>query len=166
MNDLHQNSHALRAMIDELLQCEAIGAFRFQVRGRSMQPTLSAGDSVRIVPLEGPPRMGDIVVFPRDTELILHRVVRVRRDVTGGEGRVVTAGDGLGYLDGVIEFGDILGKVEMVENSAGAWSPEDLGRRLTGLLRALLATRPRTRRAVRTIRRSIRRLSGSGVRFE
>jgi hypothetical protein len=52
------------------------------VVGRSMEPSLRPGDRVRVEPLRGVPRLGDIVLLAGPRSLVIHRVVFVaRRDL-------------------------------------------------------------------------------------
>lgn len=57
-------------------------------RGSSMWPLLRDGrDSVSLVPLEGMPRRGDIVLFARENgDCVLHRVIAVYRDACDFQG--------------------------------------------------------------------------------
>jgi hypothetical protein len=64
--------------------------FRWFLQGTSMHPTLPSGCRVEIAALRGQPRLGDIIVFSFEKELVAHRLVQRSGDqwVTQGDGRL------------------------------------------------------------------------------
>ena len=88
-------------------------AVRIQVNGDSMRPLIRRQlDYVTIIPMDRPPRPGDIVLFPGKRlggDYVLHRVWKV-------EGRrMLTLGDGCLTLDGWMDAGAAWGRVTRIE---------------------------------------------------
>ena len=72
----------------------------------SMMPVLDSGSNgIRIVPKEGELKIGDIVSYEKDGELIVHRIVEIGQDSEGTW--FVTKGDNNSANDGKIRFSDI-----------------------------------------------------------
>ncbi len=65
------------------------GRFRWQLAGKSMEPTLPDGCQIEIVPVQGAASLGAVVVFASNSALVAHRLVhrRGRYLVTQGDGR-------------------------------------------------------------------------------
>ncbi|RZO64970.1 MAG: S26 family signal peptidase [Sandaracinaceae bacterium] len=84
---------------------------RLLIAGRSMSPTLQVGDVVSLVPLERPPRAGDIVAFGADP-IICHRVLL---SVPTGRraGWLLHAGDHFGARVGMTRSESVIGRVEL-----------------------------------------------------
>ena len=75
--------------------------------GYSMWPRLGDGDCVRIQPSDGQDlRTGDVVLFERPGQLVLHRVLRL------AQSRVLTKGDACAVPDGWVPRGQVLGRLE------------------------------------------------------
>lgn len=74
---------------------------------RSMIPVLdSASNGIRIKPVsEAQIKVGDIVTFERDSNLIVHRVIEIGEDDLGKW--FITKGDNSNFVDGRIRFKDI-----------------------------------------------------------
>lgn len=64
------------------------GVFRWQLTGKSMEPTLPHGCEIEIVPLSSKLPLGTVVVFANGSSLVAHRLVHRSR------GYLVTQGDG------------------------------------------------------------------------
>ena len=64
--------------------------FCWRLRGTSMRPTLPPGCRIEIGPLPAAARVGDVIVFACDGELVAHRLVRRVQDawITQGDGRI------------------------------------------------------------------------------
>jgi hypothetical protein len=77
---------ALAPLLRQALAAE--GRFRWQLRGRSMTPTLPTACQIEVIPLPEPAPLGALVVFAAGDRLIAHRLVR------RAGGRWVTQGDG------------------------------------------------------------------------
>lgn len=88
------------------------GELLFTVKGTSMLPTLSAGDSVRVNP-DRVPALSDLVCFriPPLPEVFIHRVVAVCGDT------LLTCGDNRILPDRIISKANLLGVVKDLENS-------------------------------------------------
>lgn len=157
MTVIESEPRILDEMVSELIAMEGVEAFKFRVRGRSMEPTLHDGDSVTVAPLRKAPAIGDIVVFPQRSEIVVHRVVRVPKAADDSSRCIVTAGDGLGWHDQPVLLDKVLGVVREVRSADVRWSPDSPWRRFIGVARAVLATRPRLRRLVHRTRAGIRR---------
>jgi len=81
-------------------------AIDVRATGYSMWPRLADGVVVRVEPC--PARAlaaGDVVLFPRDDTLVLHRVLRVARS------RVLLKGDACAGTDGWVPRDHILGRL-------------------------------------------------------
>ncbi|MCB9132530.1 MAG: S24/S26 family peptidase [Anaerolineales bacterium] len=65
------------------------GRFRWQLAGKSMEPTLRDGCQIEIVPIRDAISLGDVVVFAGGSALVAHRLVHRsgRYLVTQGDGR-------------------------------------------------------------------------------
>lgn len=74
-------------LLQESLASE--GRFRWQLAGKSMEPTLPDGCQIEIVPLQGAASLGSVVVFASSSALVAHRLVhrRGRYLVMQGDGR-------------------------------------------------------------------------------
>ncbi len=85
---------------------------RMQVKGGSMHPFIRSGDWVNLVPVNDPVapiRIGEIILFRKDDNLYMHRVIRL-----AGE-HVIPKGDMSFGADGEISKKDILARVVSVE---------------------------------------------------
>lgn len=79
---------------------------RARAAGQSMWPFVREGEELVVWPIAGGPEVGDVVLVVLGGELVLHRVVRVRRG-----GGVVTKGDAELGVDPPIDAGDVLGRL-------------------------------------------------------
>ncbi|MFN3396458.1 MAG: signal peptidase I [Thermodesulfovibrionales bacterium] len=92
---------------------------RMPVRGSSMFPVLSTGDSIVVSPPDDL-KKGDIILYRDKGNLVCHRIVKVvKRSVpqANDDGRVyyITRGDSLFYDDAPVSVDDIIGKVSVIE---------------------------------------------------
>ncbi|MFC1582672.1 helix-turn-helix transcriptional regulator [Planctomycetota bacterium] len=85
------------------------GLSALPVCGRSMHPLLPEGSTVAVCP--GRPRLGDIAVFCRGSDLIIHRVV------FKWNGRLITMGDNSPVPDSPVRTENIIGTVKGVPRS-------------------------------------------------
>ena len=84
---------------------------RLRAGGWSMKPLLPPGCILRIVPLVGELRVGDIVLYQgKDGKLVSHRILTYAPD------SIRTKGDACTQPDGVIDSSQILGRVVGVEH--------------------------------------------------
>jgi hypothetical protein len=95
---------ALTPLLRQALAAE--GRFRWQLRGRSMTPTLPPACQIEVIPLPEPAPLGALVVFAAGDRLIAHRLVR------RAGGRWVTQGDGCLAADAPLTPKQILGVVQ------------------------------------------------------
>ena len=88
---------------------------RFVAQGRSMWPWIRAGDLVRIVPVEGPLRRGDIVLIERGPgDLLLHRLMEHQ------EGQLRLRGDHRAQDDGWFDRSQAIGRLVAIERKGRA----------------------------------------------
>jgi hypothetical protein len=93
---------------------ERAGRAVFEVRGRSMRPTLRDGDAVLVVLGDRNLRVGDLAVFRLGGDAVVHRCVGA------GGGGFLFRGDGREALDPVVGLPEVLGRVVAVRR-AGEW---------------------------------------------
>lgn len=94
---------------------------RVQVTGRSMQPRLQSGDTVRIEPV-GTIFTGDVVLFRNAEGLpVLHRVIQKYVD-RNGYTMIVAKGDALALPDPPVSCNAVFGRVCHVEHCMGGVS--------------------------------------------
>ncbi len=87
-------------------------SFRVQAPGFSMYPFIRDRDYITISPLAtGHPKLGDVVAFiqPGTGELVVHRIVKSKRD------HYLVKGDNTPAPDGLIPKANILGYVTKVD---------------------------------------------------
>jgi len=85
------------------------GILRLGVSGSSMLPTLWPGDVVTLVAIAEQPTVGQIVLFQRCGQFVVHRVVEAGS--SGGQLQVTTRGDSMIDQDGPIAASEVLGRV-------------------------------------------------------
>jgi hypothetical protein len=121
----------------------SMGEARLAVGGASMLPSIWPGDILEIHRAAAADlSLGDIVVFARDNRLIVHRVLRVNRELD--ELVLITRGDRSPRADAAVPFSELLGKVKAIQRGR-----RNIGPRLTWwrqiaswiLLRSELCTR-------------------------
>ncbi|NQT82771.1 S24/S26 family peptidase [bacterium] len=125
--------------------------FLLRIEGQSMLPFIPPGTAVKVEPLTGPPRVGDVVVRIHGSGPLIHRVVRSRRCRRSGGLTVVTKGDNALRLDLPCDATEIVGIVRLTleVGADGKLVPRRLPRvsgvwmarlsHLIGILRAVLA---------------------------
>jgi hypothetical protein len=103
-------------MLDAALELlgERAGRAVFEVRGRSMRPTLRDGDAVLVVLADRNLRAGDLAVFRLGGDAVVHRFVGEHRD------GFLFRGDGRETLDPVVAAAEVLGRVVAMRRS-GEW---------------------------------------------
>ncbi len=105
------------------------GELRLAVTGWSMRPILREGDYLVVRPLEGPPRVGEVVVYSRAGHLWAHRLLA--RSPSGGF--MLTKGDARGRPDPPVTPGELIGRAVAVERDGRRTGLEGLASRLAGL---------------------------------
>lgn len=89
--------------------CDAKGVCWLPVLTDSMAPLISPGDLVRVARVTSQKvRFGDIVVFKRSSELIVHRVLKRRRTA---EGIFLSEKGDAGNVYGIINDDKVVGRV-------------------------------------------------------
>lgn len=123
------------------------------VSGNSMAPLIHPGDRVLVVsiPVEQI-RLGDIIVFKRNGDLIVHRVLKKLRNV--GNVRFVEKGDGT-HVSGLAGGDEIVGRVHMIQGKVKRLNLNSPLSRLTSLILSLW---------VRFSSSAVYRLEYSGIR--
>ena len=94
---------------------------RIMLEGISMHPAIRINrDYVTVVPLDGTPVAGDIVLFrhPGTKRYVMHRVWAVK------DGRVLTWGDNCSGPDGWMAPEDIWGKAVLIERGKRNYRPD------------------------------------------
>lgn len=126
------------------------GSMRLPLRGNSMLPTLPAECEIEVVPLSGPPALGDLIVFVAGDVLVAHRLVRRQG------GRLIAQGDHRLGPDRPLTPDQILGRVAAAYVDAQRVWPTSGARRTAWLwqvrYQALRAARY-TARLLRGLRR-------------
>ena len=82
---------------------------RLPVSSTSMAPVINAGDLIKVEPVSGRLKCGDIVVIGRDEDWIVHRLLGVL--TLGGRQQVVTRGDSAHRCDTPFGVDSVLGRV-------------------------------------------------------
>ena len=90
------------------LRVRGAGEVTVAVNGRSMGAGLAPSCEVRVVPLEGTPRPGDVLLVQQGAELVAHRVVAVGRALPVS---LVTKGDACFHADHPSSADDVIGRV-------------------------------------------------------
>lgn len=94
------------------LQLESEGELTVPATGLSMGACLAPPCQVRIVPLAGLPRRGDVVAVQQGSEVVVHRVIGCPR---GASSEFTTKGDACFHADPPRAAADIIGRaVEIV----------------------------------------------------
>jgi hypothetical protein len=83
-----------------------------RARGQSMRPLIPDGSEVLVVPLERPPRVGEVVLLEVLGEVALHRVVEV--SLAAGRRYVRSRGDGRRLPDPPLPAEAVLGRAARV----------------------------------------------------
>jgi signal peptidase I len=86
------------------------GHLSLRVHGTSMLPWVQAGDIalIRKIPHENV-RCGDVILFRRDSQLFVHRIVEKRESLDASE--LLSKGDAHPTPDGIVNEEDLLGRV-------------------------------------------------------
>lgn len=83
-------------------------------QGKSMEPFVNEGDKLFVEKVKlADLKIGDIIVFYRNKDLIGHRVIKKKN------GQIMTKGDNCPYLDRPLINNEILGKVVKIEGKYG-----------------------------------------------
>jgi len=88
----------------------------FRALGNSMWPSIRSGDIVH-VSSRYRLHLGAILLYQRDQNWIVHRLVRIEQ-ISAGEKRLFLRGDALLKNDAPVELDQILGQVSAIERDA------------------------------------------------
>lgn len=121
------------------------------VDGQSMLPLLRRGDRVTVKCGVSPVRRGDLVVFYRQRQLVIHRVVLLSRSAAGLT--LVTKGDNALTCDAPLQLDELVGLVSTLRRGRQTVFLEKPDWRYTNELIAALSL-------------AAARLVGRGVRFK
>jgi hypothetical protein len=117
-----------------------------------MLPLLRPGDTVSIQPGKDC-RVGDIILWRKGQALVLHRVVTRRN------GRIITKGDSLSYLDAPVWPAQTLGRAVVRERHGRIKGLDHPGRRFLGLAWCLLTWIPGLVVFLVTTRRTLKNMA-------
>lgn len=95
------------------------GCIRLRAGADSMRPTLEPGQRLAVAFGAGTPRRGDILLFRRDGDLVVHRYLGPSRPLPDGGPGLRTRGDACWGLDPKIPPADVVGRVIAVETARG-----------------------------------------------
>ena len=89
------------------------GSARFRVVSNSMLPVIKNGDWIEVTMMSenSPLKIGDIILYRRPTDLLLHRVVKMNNDL------IWTKGDRNRMIDIPIKRSEILAKLTRIQKS-------------------------------------------------
>jgi signal peptidase I len=121
---------------------EHAAAHCVRIHGNSMVPLLCAGDEVLV---ERPPRRwraGDLVVFERDGQLVVHRLLRMVIQAGSVEQACVTQGDNARIADAPVVETQVAGRAVAVRRGTALTAFDTPGWRLLGSVLVLLAQLP------------------------
>lgn len=129
----------------------------FRVYGYSMLPTIVNGDVAHVVRFDAADaKLGDVLVYKRGRSLYVHRLVSKSRDSKTGSLKLITAGDGLTYLDMPIDEASVIGKVIAIEHDGKIRLLDTLANKFVSLARVLLAKHPLFRSFLRGLKQFIK----------
>ncbi len=89
----------------------------------SMLPHLAGGDAVLAVPIAGPPRAGDLLLYEQSDYWVVHRCLGAATTKDGRRG-YRTRGDGRNVLDPLLTADRVRARIVAVRR-AGAWRSLD-----------------------------------------
>ena len=129
---------------------------RFRPLGSSMLPFLKGGDIVTIAP-DTKLRIGDVVLWQWGESAFMHRVVAKRN------GRIITKGDSLGYLDVPVTLEHILGRAVVRERQGKVRRLDHLGARFLGLAWCLTSLIPGLASFLASAQHALRKVPGGST---
>lgn len=106
------------------------------VTGNSMLPLFCPGDQAIIRHGNANIRRGEIIVFQRNNQLTIHRVIHIHHDSQQGT-VITTKGDNLTYFDAPVQFDQVIGRVQAVQRDGRTINLDTLGWRAVGRLIAI-----------------------------
>ena len=105
----------LRSLVVAAMLRQA-GSASLEFVGGSMFPLLRTGDRIRVRRRDGPPDVGDVVLYTAHGILILHRIVAIDR----ARQTVTTRGDSTLAADPTVAVADLLGYFDGLSHPTGA----------------------------------------------
>ena len=95
-------------------------SIRLEASGYSMYPAIKAGNIIHIEPVSDPGDLvpGQIIAWKRDSDLVVHRIIRILEssNLSSYNLLIQTRGDSSPSPDKPVSFTDIAGKVVQVED--------------------------------------------------
>lgn len=115
----HSNTQAALIIDDTLLEFWAENGKEttFKLTGNSMYPSIKSGDKVVIQHTRQSIRIGSVVAFRRGREIIVHRVIKIKKD--HDQEIFLTKGDFNRKSDIPITEAQIIGKVVTINKDGG-----------------------------------------------
>jgi signal peptidase I len=101
----------------------AFGKCDVVVEGESMKPFIRSGDTVTLSRKENPPRLGEVIAFFNEDQLLVHRVVW-RKRFASGIWRIWVWGDSSPGMPGSVLSDEYVGKVVSITRNnrpSGIW---------------------------------------------
>jgi len=125
---------ALNLKSQELEQCDRAS---FDYRGQSMFPLFFEGDIVVIKPYRlNSPKIGDVIVFERNSHLVMHRLIMASRSVEHQSLVYTCKGDNCLVVDAPIGRTQVLGKAILIQRQQTLIKLDSIWGRLTQKLLA------------------------------
>ena len=130
-----QGSNAVACSLARLV-VRTVGQVRLRVFGTSMAPSILPGDLISVERAGlGEISPGDVVLFTRKRDLVVHRVVA--KTTTFRQSYLVARGDRLKENDPPVPSSDLLGRVHLIERGRRRFQPATglgVSARIVGLL--------------------------------
>ena len=115
---------------------------RFKAPGHSMYPTILNGDEITVEPIRPKAvKVGDIVLYQNEDDLIAHRVVRIENisdtqsSVLSPQSCFALRGDARPACDAPVAAEQILGKVVLIERNGRLIDPYGFKVKLISIVR-------------------------------
>jgi len=117
----------------------AQGAASVRILNGDMFPWLRSGDQVFVRRWNFELlRPGDVILFERNEEFFVHRVIRVQR-TAGGDNKVITKGDASNSADAAIAEEEFVGRATRIHRGKRHIDIESLGQVITARVLARLS---------------------------
>ena len=100
------------------MRIESDDGIALNVQGKSMGPILTLHSKVVVRPLKRLPRFGEIILFQRGNDLVIHRLI-----CHSNIQNLVTKGDSCFSADGLVNIEDVIGLVVGIQCEGRIWVP-------------------------------------------
>jgi signal peptidase I len=104
-----------KEMLKSALQ--SFGKCDVTVHGESMKPFIGSGDTVSLSPYRDAPRLGEVIAFFNDNQLLVHRIIW-RKKVALGEWDFWAWGDSSPGKPGRVSSRECIGRVTGITRNA------------------------------------------------